>query len=133
MADKERTDSPLTAEAIFQPWELVGESRRDCEPHRASLVAVLAYASLVCGGLSFVCPLFSMYGIALGVMTRVMARRDLDLIAAGDMDQCGYVPTGKAFATARAAVILSIIGPLLWLGLLGVPVLAYLIIRWTFG
>jgi hypothetical protein len=71
MADRERKNSPLPATAIFQPWELMGESRRDCESHRAKTLATLAYLGLVLGGLSFLLLLPGLVGIPLAVRRRV--------------------------------------------------------------
>jgi hypothetical protein len=108
--------SPL--EDLFRPWELVGEARRDCQPHRAGLLLWLARISLLAGGLSFVCLPFGLIGLALALGTRRLARRDLESIFAGEMDQYGYAPTEKARADSNVAVVVSLLGSLFWLVLL---------------
>jgi hypothetical protein len=118
MADANEPEMPAPAEEIFQPWQLAGESRRDCEPHRAQFLSALAYISLLLGGLSFLCLLPGFLGLVLGLMTGMMARRDLDLIVTGDMDQRGYAQTDRAWGNARAAMKLSFLGLLAWAGLL---------------
>ena len=118
---RRKEERPPFLEEVFQPWELAGEARRDCEPHRAGLLAALARISLLAGGLSFVCPPASLVGLPLGLVTRAMARRDLDLIFAGGMDHRGYRRTEKARSASHAGVILSLLGPLLWLLLWLVP------------
>jgi hypothetical protein len=103
----------LTLEEVFEPWELVGQSRRDCEPHRARLLLVFSRISLGAGCLSLI-PCFGLipaiFGFWLGIATRTMARRDLDMISAGDMDHQGYHETDKARSNSHAAVMLSVLG-----------------------
>jgi hypothetical protein len=108
----ERT-SPLLEE-LFQPWELAGESPRDCEPHRAGLLLLMARVSLLAGGLSFVCLVPALVGVPLGLVTGAWARRDLDRICTGRMDQDGYRQTERARSDARAGVILGLLGLLFW-------------------
>ena len=115
MREDERKERSLDAEAIFKPWEMIGESRRDSLPHRARALTVLARTALFASGLGFLCPLLSLTGIVLGLTTRILARRDLDLICAGEMDQDGYVLTGKAWAEARVALILGFLGSIWWI------------------
>jgi hypothetical protein len=103
-----------TLEELFQAWELAGESPRDCEPHRAGLLLLMARASLLAGGLSFVCLLPALAGIPLGLLTGAWARRDLDLICAGRMDQDGYRETERARSDGRAGAILGPLGLLFW-------------------
>jgi hypothetical protein len=110
MPEREHERALLTAEEVFEPWELSGESRYDCEPHRARLLAFLAYGSLVAGSLSFVCFFTGLVGLPLGLVAWSMARRDLDRISAGDMDQNGYHPTEKARSNAQAGVFLNLLG-----------------------
>jgi hypothetical protein len=109
MAEKSQANLPAAAEEIFTPWELMGESRRDCQQDRAKSLAVLAFLSLLTGCLSFLCPLSGLLGLALGQITKVLARRDLDSISAGHMDQKGYGPTRKVLAHAYAAMSLSLL------------------------
>jgi hypothetical protein len=111
-AKPDGTGRPLTAEEVFQPWELDGRSRCDCLPDRAWLLTPLARASVLAGGLSFLCFLPAAVGLPLGVVTASLARRDLDAMAAGDMDQRGYHATRKAWSDARAGAVLSLLGGL---------------------
>jgi hypothetical protein len=104
---------PTLAE-VFHPWEWSGESRRDCKPHRARLLLLLARASLLAGALSFLCLPFGIIGLPLGLVTRAMARRDLDLISAGEMDHRGYKLTEKARSDSHASVILSLLPFSFW-------------------
>jgi hypothetical protein len=106
-----------TLDEIFQPWELVGEARRDCASHRAGFLVPLARLSLLAGGLSLSCPPFGLVGLPLAVVTWRMARRDLDLIVAGDMDHRGYGPTEKARAESRTGLLLILFGTMCWSGL----------------
>ena len=92
-AKPDGTRRPLTAEEIFQPWELDGRSRFDCLPDRAWLLTPLARVSVLAGGLSFLCLLPAAVGLPLGVIVAFLARRDLDDMAAGEMDQRGYHAT----------------------------------------
>jgi hypothetical protein len=110
---------PATLAEVFEPWEIAGESRRDSVPHRAGLLRALARCGVLAGGLSFPFILPGVVGLALGVLTGASARRDLDLISRGYMDHRGYHPTAKALSDARAAVVLSLLGPLLWLVVAG--------------
>jgi hypothetical protein len=96
-------------EDIFQPWELVGRSRRDCDPHRGDMLRRMARFSLLAAGLSFFGLPFNLVGLPLGLITWSMACRDRDRICAGDMDQAGYHLTEKARSDSRAAVFLNIL------------------------
>jgi hypothetical protein len=121
-----------TLEEVFEPWELAGESRRDCEPHRARLLRALARVSFLAGGLSIFCLLPALLGLPLGLMTRAMAGRDLDLISAGNMDHRGYHETEQARSDSHTGVILSLLGILGWFVVGAVLVLCILIAFWRF-
>jgi hypothetical protein len=110
MTPDEATGRRLTAEEIFQPWELSGQSRRDCLPHRAGLLGPMSYVSLVAGGATFACLVSALIAFPLGIATYLMACHDLELIRRGDMDQSGFHRTEKARSDARAGVILACLG-----------------------
>jgi hypothetical protein len=122
--DENPEGRPTTLAEVFTPWEAAGESRRDCRPHRAESLLLLARCGILAGGLSFPFVFPSFVGLALGGLTRALARHDLDLICRGDMDQDGYRPTANAFAEARTAMIVSALGLLFWLGVCGLILLA---------
>jgi hypothetical protein len=111
MDDRPGKDARLlpTLEQVFQPWELTGDARRDCAPHRANLLIKMARLSLVAAGLSFFGLPVNLIGLPLGLGTWAMACHDRDRICAGDMDQTGYHPTEKARSDSRAAVFLNIL------------------------
>jgi hypothetical protein len=113
-SNEDQGDMPSLAE-VFRPWEQRGESRRDCRRHRGGLLLFLARIALLAGGLSLVCPPFGLLGLAMGLATCVLARHDLDLIFAGEMEQQGYKPTEKARSDGHAATIVSALGVILWL------------------
>lgn len=110
----ESSNKPPTIDEVFQPWELLGESRRDCEPHRGRLLRRLARISLLTGGLSFLCPPLALIGLPMGLLIRMLARRDLDAIFAGEMDHRGYAETEKARNDSHAGVVVSWLGLLFW-------------------
>lgn len=108
MNPTEKDGPRRTVEDVFTPWELAGESRRDCKPHRVRLLRVLAYVSVLVAGAStfLICP--AVLGLLLGLATWRMACRDLHLISRGEMDTTGFHGTEKARADARGAVLLSL-------------------------
>ena len=117
----ERTEIPAKGrsllDATFEPWELDGGSKRDCTSHRADMLKRMAAFSTGAGYLSlFLFPLLvpSLTAMLLGLLTRAMAERDLDRMRAGAMDNRGYQETEKAWFDSRAAVIVSVLGPLIW-------------------
>ena len=104
----------LTAEEIFTPWEMVGESRHDSKPHRGQLLSTMAYFNFLAAGTSFFCLLTGLVGFLLGLAAWIMACRDLDLMRKGLMEQSGYHQTEKARADARVGTLLSLPGLVLW-------------------
>jgi hypothetical protein len=97
----------------------VGAVRRDCEPHRGNLLAVLSKVTLWCGLLSFVLAFPAILGIIVGVVTLAMARRDLARMEAGGLDPQGRDQAAAALWRAEEGLALSLLGPfvcpLLWL------------------
>ena len=114
-----------TAEAVFTPWELEGQSRRDIRPHRAAMLRRLAWLSLLVGAGSWVCLVPPIIGFALGLTAWQMARRDLDLMRRGEMDTSGRCLTEKARSNAHAGAVLSFLGLLPWTLLTAYACLAY--------
>ena len=106
-------EQPPTIEEVFQPWELAGISRRDCASHRGRFLLWMGRISLLLGGLSLLCPPLGLPGLALGLLVRWTARRDLDAIFAGDMDHRGRQLTEKAWSDSWAAIFLNLLGSLL--------------------
>lgn len=109
------TERLPTLEEVFQPWEIEGKSRRDCLTHRAGLLVPLASLSLLFGVLSCPFPFIGILGGALGLVTWILARRDLDAMDAGNMDIQGRKETEKAWSNGHAGMVVSIIGSLFWL------------------
>jgi predicted Zn finger-like uncharacterized protein len=70
--------------------------RRDCEPHRGTLILVLGVVSIV----------IHILGVPLGLPAWIMGARDLKKMDRGDMD-----PTGRG--TTQAGYICGIIGTIL--------------------
>jgi hypothetical protein len=104
-----------------RPWEGPGRHgvRRDCEPHRGSLVLVLGILSLVL--LSVCCLAPVAMGLGIGAWT--IGRRDLGKIDAGLMD-----PEGRGLTQAGyiCGIIGTLINALLLLGCIGYFALAIL-------
>src|SRR5262249_24725654 len=75
------------------PWERPETAwvRRDCEPHRGTLILVLGILSLVTVGIYF----FSPVGLGLGIAAWAMCQRDLAKIRQKIMD-----PQGKGLTQA---------------------------------
>ena len=144
----ETGNKPPIIDEVFQPWELLGESRRDCVSHRGRLLGWLAWISVLVGGLSFLYPPIAaillvdigwvkpgwlqlglvvlpmgLFGFLLGWVIQRLARRDLDAMSAGEMDHRGYAETEKARGDSHAGAIVSLLGLFFWgipLGVFGV-------------
>jgi len=93
-----------------RPWERPGEVRRDCEPHRGRLLLWLGIASWVCGLASLALVVPALLGLALGLTTLVLARRDLAKMEAGLMDPAGAGLVRRASGYAVVGTILSLVG-----------------------
>lgn len=99
----------------LEPWERPGAVRRDCEPHRGELLARLADLAFILSVCSiFVCvPTFVALPLALTVV--LLASRDLDRMAAVQLDRQGEHQTRAAMESAWWAVCLCAVTVLLWL------------------
>lgn len=84
--------------------------RRDCEPHRGSLLVSLGNVSMIVGGLSL-----CMFGagalvsIPLGLLVVLMASRDLELMRQGRMDLRGKSQTEAGRTGGIAGILLGFI------------------------
>jgi hypothetical protein len=114
MSKGQDNDTPPAPEQDDRPWEALGVSRRDCEHHRAGLLMALAHVSIFAGVFSIPCCLPGLIGLAVGLIVRAMARRDMALIRAGHMDHRGYERTECARDDARIGMAFSLFGVLLW-------------------
>ena len=99
----------------LEPWERPGAMRRDCEPHRGELLARLADLAFILSVCSvFVCmPTFVALPLALTVV--LLASRDLDRMAAVQLDRQGEHQTRDAMERAWWAVRLCALTVVLWL------------------
>jgi hypothetical protein len=104
----------LTADQVFEPWEMEGRSRLDCLPHRASMLKGMAYCSIIAGGVSLVCFAPALLGLALASAAWFMARQDLTAICKGEMDHDGFHSTEQARADAVAGIFICLIAAFLW-------------------
>jgi hypothetical protein len=120
------------------PWELPGNFRLDCEPHRGPLLRWLANAGFLCALTSFfpcVCPLvfclvppdtvvlfaapvgLSVLGASLGLTVWALARHDLGRMGKGLINPEGEWETKFAKKRAGACLGVSLVSLLLWSGL----------------
>ena len=87
-----------------RPWERPGAVRRDCEPHRGTLLMFLGVMGVLVSGLGIVVFGLAVIGMLLGMMTYRLARRDLAKVRAGLMDPAGRRPVVQALDLARASI-----------------------------
>jgi hypothetical protein len=95
-----------------RPWEQPGAVRRDAQPHRAELLAILGKMSLGCGVLSIILGVPALVGIPLALMTVVLAKRDLLRMWEGTMDPRGREQTELARRRGEYGAVMSGFGPL---------------------
>jgi hypothetical protein len=111
----------IQVEKPILPWERPGCFRRDCEPHRGSLLASLACAGLTLGCLALY-PLdglvFGLLGILVSLCSRYMAKADLAKMQAGLMDPYGEGVTASAKNLSTLGLAFSRVGTVVWGGLL---------------
>jgi hypothetical protein len=93
-----------------RPWE-AGRYRRpvrrDCEPHRGTLILVFGVLSLVlmgCGAMTM--GLAALVGLVFGIIAWIMGKKDLEKMRTGTMD-----PEGQGLT--QAGWICGIIGTIL--------------------
>jgi Na+/proline symporter len=84
--------------------------RRDYEPHRGPLILSLGNISMIVGGLSLCfLGIGAVLSVPLGILTWLMANRDLELMREGRMDPRGKSQTETGRTGAVAGVILGVI------------------------
>jgi predicted RNA-binding Zn-ribbon protein involved in translation (DUF1610 family) len=111
-----------------RPWERRRRGprvRRDCEPHRGTLVMVLGILSTVfatMGPCLYGVPAL-LIGLPLGIVSWVLARRDLAKMKAGTMDPDGYGQTQAGMICGIIGTILSVLVVLGILAVIGIIVL----------
>jgi hypothetical protein len=109
--------SPIDADED-RPWGQPDTLRRDCEPDRGNLLALLSKVALWCGLLSFVLAVPALVGILVGLVALMMARLDLERMEAGDLDPQGRDQAATALWRTEEALALCVLGPficpLLW-------------------
>ncbi len=99
--------SPLQSEIpATRPTPVQGPNST-YRPHMGGLTLTLGILGLCVALMGWVtCPVISMFGLGLSVPAWLLARRDIKLIDAGEMD-----PTGRGIETA--ALVIGIIGTIL--------------------
>jgi hypothetical protein len=99
-----------------RPWEQPGAVRRDCEPHRGSFLATLAFCSILCGFLGFLL-IPAVAGVILAGLGSRMAAVDLGKIENGLLDPDGKEETEIARHQFRVGLILNLVFLFLYAGL----------------
>jgi hypothetical protein len=92
-----------------RPWEIPGNLRPDCEPHRALLLMLLGAAALACGGLSVLVVVPALAAVPLGLAVWHMADRDLRAMRWGQMDPAGRRGTVLAQLWGIGGVVFSLL------------------------
>jgi hypothetical protein len=117
-----RDDEGATADDR-PPWEQPGAVRRDCEPHRGTMLLGLGRLSLWLVALSLLLGLMSVVlAVPLAVVVLVMASRDRAKMRAGTMDPAGESLARKGSRYGTAALVLCA------LVLLGVGCFVYAVV-----
>jgi hypothetical protein len=84
--------------------------RRDCEPHRGSLIYALGVVSVILGVLAFfLYGLSGLVALPLGASAWVMAARDLPKMEAGLMDPAGMSSTRTGRSCGIIGLVLSLV------------------------
>lgn len=126
-SDSERDDEDEHEDD--RPWERRRrrrQVRRDCEPHRGSMILVLGIVSIplamvgmCCGFCSYgIGGLASVVGLGLAIPGWVMGRHDLARMRAGEMDPEGESQTQSGMICAIIGTVLNALGVLLSLAML---------------
>ena len=92
-----------------RPWELPGNVRRDCAPHRALLLSLLGYAALALALGSVFLAVPALVAAPLGWAVRRMAEHDLHEMRWGRMDPEGRRRTVLAQLWGTAAIVVSLL------------------------
>ena len=99
----------LEIEPGFRRFRRRGRMRRDCEPHRAPLLAGMGNITLFAGGLTLCAagiPL--LLALPLGITTWVMASNDLAKMRTGEMEDQGRPQTESARTSAITGIALAV-------------------------
>jgi hypothetical protein len=97
-----------------RPWEQPGCVRRDCEPHRGHVLALLARTVLLCGVASYCVIVPGVVSLPLGMTVLAMARRDLKKMRAGLMEPSGKRQTEVAAHECIGGIVVTIFGLAFW-------------------
>jgi hypothetical protein len=92
------------------PWEARGQIRRDCAPHRGSVLVLLGSGALVCGMLAVCLIVPGLFGLPFGLVIYVLSQRDLERMKAGTMDPDGRTLTIQGGELAVGGALLSLLG-----------------------
>jgi hypothetical protein len=94
-----------------RPWEREGAVRRDCQPHRGSLVLTLGIIGLAVSPLALCCGIFSLpfivVSFSMGITAWVMAQGDLRKMRIGEMDPQGRGATTGGMVCGIIATVLT--------------------------
>jgi hypothetical protein len=84
--------------------------RRDTEPHRGRLIAVLGNTSMIAGTLSLcLCGTGAALSVPLGAAAWAMANHDLEQMRAGVMDPAGRAQTEAGRTGGIVGIILGVL------------------------
>jgi predicted Zn finger-like uncharacterized protein len=111
-----------------RPWEVRRGPpvRRDCDPHRGSMILVLGITSIVLAPMSVCCyGIPSLIGLGLGIPAWVMGRRDQAKMDTGSMDPEGRGLTQGGMICGIVGTILNSLGILFGLLLLGYVIFVF--------
>src|SRR5687768_3781355 len=108
MSEAERAPS-RDPEGTLRPWEIPGNVRRDCDPHRGLLLMALGATALVFGFASVLLVFPALVAFPLGLVTARMARHDLMQMRLGSMDPEGRRQAVKAELWALCGTLLSLL------------------------
>jgi hypothetical protein len=90
------------------------ESRRDCEPHRGTLLGLLGMTSVILAFFSLCGGIAGLFSFALGIAVWVMARQDLAKMDQGIMEREGESAAIFAKDYSQCAVLLSSLMLVMW-------------------
>jgi len=101
-----------------RPWEREGAIRRDCEPHRGTLVMVLGIVAVAVSPLAVCCGLLSIpfvaISLSLGFSAWMMGRGDLRKINQRIMDPRGRGQTQAGMICGMVATCVACLSVLGW-------------------
>jgi hypothetical protein len=92
-----------------RPWEQTGVLRRDCEPHRGTLLLALGGVSILIGLIALFVVLPAFPGMFIAVAICAIARNDLTEMRAGTRDSSGKEDTEHSLGLAVAGMVMNCI------------------------